>query len=104
MAECTLLAALDGKFTGFTSTLPSGATEIGARAVATPKTSLGYGPISFNIPLASAPAVSLLGEGAAPTGEVPGERGQPPGRLRQPLHRHGEGNGCRTPRRLQSET
>jgi hypothetical protein len=62
--------------TGFTTTLPQGATEYGTWAgfmAASPY----YMPISFNIPLASKPEVTIIGLKGAPTKDCPGSPPKP---------------------------
>jgi hypothetical protein len=64
--------------TGFTSTLPKGATEEGtwALAIGTAK-SVAFSAISFNIPLAAAPAVNVIAKGGPSTAACPGKAGAP---------------------------
>lgn len=61
--------------TGFTSVLPTGQTEVGTWA----GVSSGnyYDPISFNIPLASKPQLTIIGLKGAPTTECPGSPAKP---------------------------
>jgi hypothetical protein len=63
---------------GFTTTLPKGATEEGTWAVAiwTAKTG-AFSAISFNIPLATAPAVNVIAKGAPSTAACPGKVAAP---------------------------
>jgi hypothetical protein len=68
--------------TGFTKTLPKGETEKGTwvvTPVAITGTSniFGHGPISFGIPLSSAPTVIYLKEGEKETTECPGTVEEP---------------------------
>jgi hypothetical protein len=64
--------------TGFTSTLPKGATEEGTWAVAIPTPKTGaFSPISFNIPLATAPTVNVIAKGGASTPSCPGKVAAP---------------------------
>lgn len=64
--------------TGFTSTLPSGKTEIGTFASDLEAQSApGYMPISFNIPLSTAPEIRIIGKKAPSTDECPGSVGDP---------------------------
>ena len=59
---------------GFTSTLPSGKTEVGTWAgnVGAATSSPYDVPVSFNIPLATKPAVNVIAPGAASTAACPG--------------------------------
>ncbi len=64
--------------TGFTSTLPVGATEVGTWAMMTPeKGGEDFSPISFGIPLASAPAATIIEAGKASTPACPGTAAKP---------------------------
>jgi hypothetical protein len=65
--------------TGFTSTLPSGATEVGTWAgdEHTTEETPYYMPISFNIPLASAPEIKVVAKNAPRTEECPGSAAEP---------------------------
>jgi hypothetical protein len=56
--------------TGFTSTLPKGESEVGTWGALPNGTTAGYSAISFNIPLANAPAVTIT--------EANGEPPKPP--------------------------
>jgi hypothetical protein len=70
--------------TGFTSTLPSGKTEVGTFGGDADGEGPYYMPISFNIPIASFPEIVIMGLKAPPTQECPGTVGQPkaaPGHL-----------------------
>jgi hypothetical protein len=59
--------------TGFTSTLPSGKTEVGTWAgVVGTGDSPFYAPVSFNIPLAAKPTVNFIAPGGASTTACPG--------------------------------
>jgi hypothetical protein len=70
---------------GFTSTLPSGKTEVGTWAAdLLTEASVYYVPISFNIPLLAPPESTLIGKKAPSTAECPGTVGNPkaaPGHL-----------------------
>ncbi len=66
--------------TGFTSTLPSGKTELGTWSgdlgeAAT--TGVSYSSISFDIPLAAPPESSIIGLGGSSTPECPGTVAKP---------------------------
>ncbi len=65
--------------TGFTSTLPTGKTEVGTWSgqLGASTSSPYYIPISFNIPLAAAPTVNMIAVGGAPTAACPGTVGAP---------------------------
>ncbi len=64
--------------TGFTSTLPSGKTELGTWAAdLLQKESVYYVPISFNIPLLALPEYTVIGRKAPSTAECPGTVGNP---------------------------
>jgi hypothetical protein len=64
--------------TGFTSTLPKGQTEEGTwGGVLVAPPGLVYSPISFNIPLASAPASTIILAGGASTTACPGTVAKP---------------------------
>ena len=65
--------------TGFTSTLPSGKTEVGTWAANVGATTSVpyYIPISFEIPLTAAPTVNTVAVGGPPTGACPGTVGAP---------------------------
>jgi hypothetical protein len=63
--------------TGFTSTLPKGQTEEGTWGGVVAPPSFVYSPISFNIPLASAPASTIILAGGASTTACPGSVAKP---------------------------
>ncbi len=65
--------------TGFTSTLPTGKTEVGTWAgnVGSSTSSPYYIPISFDIPLAAKPVTSLVAAGGASTAACPGSVARP---------------------------
>lgn len=64
--------------TGFTSTLPSGKTEVGTWAAdLLTEASVYYMPISFNIPLLAPPESTIIGKKAPSTADCPGTVGNP---------------------------
>ncbi len=65
--------------TGFTSTLPTGKTELGTWGgnMGASTSSPYYIAISFNIPLAAAPAINVIAVGGASTAACPGTVGAP---------------------------
>jgi len=62
---------------GFTSTLPKGSTEEGTWAVAMAAKASAFSAISFNIPLAAAPAVNVIAKGGPSTAACPGKVAAP---------------------------
>jgi hypothetical protein len=62
---------------GFTSTLPKGSTEEGTWAVVVASKPDAFSAISFNIPLAAAPAVNVIAKGGPSTAACPGKVAAP---------------------------
>jgi len=70
--------------TGFTSTLPSGRSEVGTWGASVAAKSIAYSSISFNIPLGAVPASTIVGTGKPSTPACPGTVANPqaaPGNL-----------------------